>query len=214
MAALLVPSYKLCWFDSEHLKQQAKTWLLEEACRCAQQQSGSQAEGSEAASGGSPLHLSQHDAPVADDAQSAQTTASHGQGNTKSNYDWKDELWQEITAECPVADPASVQRELREVAVTELTRYLELSLAPRHPATDPINGWRANASIFPTLAPVARKFLYAPASSVSSERLFSAAGLIITDCRSCLDSANTEMLLFLNKNLLQFGSCNDAGQYD
>jgi hypothetical protein len=50
--------------------------------------------------------------------------------------------------------------------------------------------------------------------TVSSERLFSAAGRIITDCRSCLDPANTEMLLFLNKNLLQFGSCNDAGQDD
>ena len=48
---------------------------------------------------------------------------------------------------------------------------------------------------------VAKKFLIIPATSVPSERLFSAAGNVITAKRSCLSDETASMLITLNGNL-------------
>ena len=58
-----------------------------------------------------------------------------------------------------------------------------------------------NAERFPTIAKVAKRYLCIPATSVPAERVFSTAGLIINEKRSSLLPENSDMLIFLNKNL-------------
>jgi hAT family C-terminal dimerisation region len=80
----------------------------------------------------------------------------------------------------------------------ELDRYLGEPLIPR--TSNMPTWWNENRDRFPVLASMARKYLGAPPSSVPSERLFSAAGGVITDQRSRLLPENAEMLIFLKYN--------------
>jgi len=57
-----------------------------------------------------------------------------------------------------------------------------------------------NEFTFKTLAKVARSILCVPATSTASERLFSIAGLTVTNLRSCLKPENVDAFVFLNKN--------------
>ncbi|ROL46333.1 Zinc finger BED domain-containing protein 4 [Anabarilius grahami] len=66
---------------------------------------------------------------------------------------------------------------------------------------DPLQWWRQNAGQFQTLAPLARRFLTPPPSSVPSERVFSTVGAIYQDRRSSLTGSKAEMLCFLYYNL-------------
>ena len=65
----------------------------------------------------------------------------------------------------------------------------------------PLQWWERHESRFPTLARLAKCFLCVPATSVPAERIFSTAGLIVNQQRSCLKPENVDMLIFLNKNL-------------
>ena len=64
----------------------------------------------------------------------------------------------------------------------EIKIYLSLPSIP----ADPLVWWRGHASELPHLARVARKLLCIPATSVPSERLFSASGHIVSPRRSLL----------------------------
>ena len=64
---------------------------------------------------------------------------------------------------------------------------------------EPLKWWVANEKSFPSLASHAKKYLSIPATSVSSERLFSKAGEITSRKRNRIKSKNVDMLLFLNK---------------
>jgi len=66
-------------------------------------------------------------------------------------------------------------------------------------ATDPLVFWKAAATTCPLLAALA--LLAIPGSSVPCERLFSTAGLIVTDLRARLSPESVAVLLFLNKNV-------------
>jgi zinc finger BED domain-containing protein 1 (E3 SUMO-protein ligase ZBED1) len=57
--------------------------------------------------------------------------------------------------------------------------------------------WQSNAEYFPLLAAVARKRLAVSASSAASQRLFSAAGLVVTKKHTRLKSERVESLVFL-----------------
>ena len=48
---------------------------------------------------------------------------------------------------------------------------------------------------------MARRYLGIVATSVPSERLFSAAGMTVSNKRAALDPANVEKLVFLHSNL-------------
>lgn len=67
--------------------------------------------------------------------------------------------------------------------------------------TNPLTWWSEQAAMYPTLAQLAKQRLCITGTSVPSERLFSAAGNLITAKRSCLSPKNVDMLLFLNRNL-------------
>lgn len=81
----------------------------------------------------------------------------------------------------------------------ELRRYFEEAHIPRD--EDPLAWWKEHSVLFPKLSDLAKKFLCVPASSVPSERLFSKAGELVSQRRSCLKDTNINMILFLNKNM-------------
>jgi hypothetical protein len=56
------------------------------------------------------------------------------------------------------------------------------------PDTDSLAWWKDNSDKYSTLSVLARRYLAVPATSVPSERIFSAAGLIVTKLRHCLAS--------------------------
>jgi len=60
--------------------------------------------------------------------------------------------------------------------------------------------WKAHEPSVPDVARLARRILSIPASSASSERLFSAAGRTITPQRTNLSAARAEQLIFVQQN--------------
>ena len=55
-----------------------------------------------------------------------------------------------------------------------------------------LSWWKRHQSIYPTLARMARDYLAIPATSASSERLFSSGKLLITDNRNSLGEYTIE----------------------
>lgn len=82
----------------------------------------------------------------------------------------------------------------------QLSLYLGKERTSRHDC--PLKWWKENASDFPLVAKVARHFLSIPATEVSSERLFSAAGNVVTSRRENILPEHLEEQVFLNFNLL------------
>ena len=66
--------------------------------------------------------------------------------------------------------------------------------------TCPLSWWRCNEKHYPLLSKVAKKYWGAPASSVPCERIFSSAGLIISNKRASLSTGTAEMLVYLHAN--------------
>ena len=65
---------------------------------------------------------------------------------------------------------------------------------------DALTWWMTKKQIYSTLSSLATKYLCFPASSVSSEQIFSLAGNIVTKKRSLLQSDTIDMLIFFHKN--------------
>jgi hypothetical protein len=68
-------------------------------------------------------------------------------------------------------------------------------------SVDVLKWWSANEARFPLLSSAARRYLSPPASSVDSERVFSACGNVFSDKRTRLSPTNLERLVFLSVNL-------------
>ena len=66
---------------------------------------------------------------------------------------------------------------------------------------DLLGWWNANKTVYPKLTRLARSVLCIPASSSSSERVFSAAGLTISERRTALNPETVDSILFLHNNL-------------
>lgn len=64
----------------------------------------------------------------------------------------------------------------------------------------PLQWWKKNEERFPNIALLARSYLAVPATSTPSERLFSAAGNIVSKKRASLTPAHVDMLTFLHFN--------------
>ena len=62
---------------------------------------------------------------------------------------------------------------------------------------DPLMWWKSHATNYPRLHVLAMKVLQVQATSAASERLFSSAGLTITNDRARLLPENAAMLVFL-----------------
>jgi len=82
---------------------------------------------------------------------------------------------------------------------TEVINFLAQLCIPR--ATGPVVWWSQNAARFTAMSIVAKRHLAAPLTSVPSERLFSTAGDVCLDKRSCLFAEKVERLVFLKANV-------------
>ena len=83
-----------------------------------------------------------------------------------------------------------------EVAETELQKYkLEEPVGLEN--KQPLLWWKECESLYKYLTLLAKKFLCITATSVPSERLFSAAGNLVFEKRSRLTSNNIDKLIFL-----------------
>ncbi|KAG8228342.1 hypothetical protein J437_LFUL009387 [Ladona fulva] len=80
----------------------------------------------------------------------------------------------------------------------EVQRYLEDDILPRN--KESLQWWNSHKIIYPNLAKLAQERLCILASSVPCERLFSKAGMVITDRRNRNKEKKANMILFLNSN--------------
>jgi hAT family C-terminal dimerisation region len=64
-----------------------------------------------------------------------------------------------------------------------------------------LSWWKFHAKDYPHLSLLARKFLCIPASSASSERVFSTSGRIVEERRTSLLPENVDALLIIHNNL-------------
>jgi len=83
----------------------------------------------------------------------------------------------------------------------EFKAYLSISFDSN---SDPIIWWKISENRFPRLSRLAQKYLSIPSTSVSSERLFSTAGNLITKKRTGLKPDLVNNLVFLNINSKSF----------
>jgi hypothetical protein len=66
---------------------------------------------------------------------------------------------------------------------------------------DVLQWWKLHGHRFPRILKLARRICAIPATSIPSERLFSAAGLTVTKNRAYLDGSTVDQLLFMNSFL-------------
>lgn len=63
---------------------------------------------------------------------------------------------------------------------------------------NPLTWWKKNNLAYPNIAKLAKQYLACPCSSVPSERLFSAAGNIVSKKRASLSRDTADMLVCLS----------------
>ena len=97
-------------------------------------------------------------------------------------------LWEDFESESD--SPLSTSNAEREIE-----QYLPLPRLPH--SEDPLKFWLAHETHFPCLSPLTRKLVAIPPKS---ERVFSAAGNIVTPTRCSLAPEKVRMLIFMNKN--------------
>lgn len=96
---------------------------------------------------------------------------------------------------------AASERSQEELnAEKQLKDYLAASTLPG--GADPLEWWKSpGAAMHPVLAVLARRYLTINATSVSSERVFSVAGNVVTKRRSCMNPDTVNRMVFLACNL-------------
>lgn len=103
-----------------------------------------------------------------------------------------DDLWLDFDID---VQHSSDHRSLQTEKQVECRRYFEEQNIARD--SDPLHYWSSCEKSLPMLSSLARKFLCIPATSVPSERLFSAAGELVSLKRNRLKPKNIDMFLFL-----------------
>jgi hypothetical protein len=110
-------------------------------------------------------------------------------------YAFTQSMWAEAETEFEEAElnegltEAPVQLSLIEI---ELRKYLNTMLRPADPDANILAYWKSNVELVPFLASFARSILCIPASSACSERVFSAAGNVVTHKRTRILATKAE----------------------
>jgi hypothetical protein len=92
----------------------------------------------------------------------------------------------------------------KEISITNgFKSYINVSYSHN---CDLLYWWQNNEKEFPILSKLAKKYLSIPSTSVSSERIFSSAGNLISKKRSALKPKLVNQLVFLNKNYKHFNN--------
>jgi hypothetical protein len=84
---------------------------------------------------------------------------------------------------------------------------METPIIKRH--EDPLEHWKEHKLQFPNLHKLSQKILCIPASSVPSERIFSATDLVLTQQRNRLKSKHVEKLIFVKQNKWLIDMCDE-----
>ncbi|XP_065199244.1 zinc finger BED domain-containing protein 4-like [Sycon ciliatum] len=98
---------------------------------------------------------------------------------------------------CPSVEPSTTSSAASDCEVEVTQFFTEKQVGS---SVDPLDWWRTNADRFPTMARLAKRVLCIPATSVPSERVFSAAGIIVSKLRASLTHENVDALVFLHAN--------------
>jgi len=117
-------------------------------------------------------------------------------GSTSQPKEKTFSIWETIDTQVTHMQP--VERTSKSRAIIEVQRYMEEALVPRN--SNPLIWWKEQKHNFPFLSILARRMLCCLSSSVPCERVFSKAGLVLSDRRCRLNSKKAQMLLFLNQN--------------
>lgn len=80
----------------------------------------------------------------------------------------------------------------------EVKKFINICKTINKNSMSMIDFWSEKSHMFPTLIPVAKKFLGIPATSASCERIFSRAGHLINKKRANLKPETVEKILFLS----------------
>jgi len=127
-----------------------------------------------------------------------------GPSQKNLNYAFTQSMWAEAEIELDEADLGTGSQEQQpvqhNVMEMEIEKYLTTMPTPADPDGDILAYWKSHAKVVPYLASFARSILCIPASSASSERVFSAAGNIVTHKRTRISSSKTEQLVFIHNN--------------
>ena len=83
----------------------------------------------------------------------------------------------------------------------EVEIYTYFMESPIKLSENPLNWWKSKEAQYPKLAKVAKKYLCAPATSASSERVFSTAGFISQDRRNRISPEKVDKVIFLHNNM-------------
>lgn len=106
-----------------------------------------------------------------------------------------DNMWVAFDAAAKEVEGSTTQT--TNPASIEVMSYLQ---EPREAKTvNPYTWWKTANAKYPNLAKVAAEYLPIPATQAASERLFSAAGNIVTARREALSPQHVEQLVFLHK---------------
>ena len=80
----------------------------------------------------------------------------------------------------------------------EVSEYLQMHEIPIK--SDPLIWWNEKKDKFPILSNLAQKYLAVSATSTASERLFSDAGNLLTNKRTCMKPKLFKKIMFLKRN--------------
>ena len=85
-----------------------------------------------------------------------------------------------------------------QIVESELANYKVEETMPLN--SNPLLWWKAKELKYPILSKLAKRYLCVPATSVTTQRVFSSAGDLVSAQRSCLHSEHVDELIFLTKN--------------
>ncbi|XP_030757371.1 zinc finger BED domain-containing protein 4-like [Sitophilus oryzae] len=105
-------------------------------------------------------------------------------------------IWEEFDLE--VNSLTALQNPIA-AGIIEVEKYCNEPLLPR--TENPLNWWKERSKIYPRLFELVKKRLSLMATSVPCERIFSRAGLTVTQRRSALKPKKVQEIMFLNYNL-------------
>lgn len=81
----------------------------------------------------------------------------------------------------------------------QINSYVNQPITQKYVIVDPLEYWKKHKELYPELAKMFFALNSRPSTQVESERLFSAAGLLLDEKRSNLDPEKAEKYLILNK---------------